>query len=430
MEAMLEEWDAKETSEHYDDGDASSDSEGGDEEDDGDAEARLAALKRSMATAGGDSDESESAVSAAASEESESEEEEAVEEEISEEEVEEEVEVSEEEESEDEAEEDVEEEEEEEAAAPVEDDDDGEVIDDGDITDTLKKKPKKKKEKVKVKKLSEEIDPNDAEAVEMAKLLGDWGVDDDDDADDDDDDDDDEESDASEREVVLDDGVIDHIVLAAPDLDEAMSNFEKMTGIAPKVAGTINGLGIKCARISFNDSSYLEIIAPDPKGPGPIGNLIKSRGIKELTPFHFAIRSSKAEDLKTEVKQFGYVPDHITMFGGTKDGVPKKWEVRCRRHGATAIISCLIIIYSITLCVLLLVNSKLFNRCFSSTATSSEVSAPSLSTGPTRTTPVRYVTFHQWFTWTRYTTLFTPHTFLACREYIPDAPRGGQAQKV
>ena len=325
MEAMLEEWDAKETSEHYDDGDASSDSEGGDEDDDEDAEARLAALKRSMATAGGDSDESESAVSAAASEESESEEEEEVEEEVevSEEEVEEEVEVSEEEESEEEE----EEEEDFEDEAPVEDDDDGEVIDDGDITDTLKKKPKKKKDKVKVKKLSEEIDPNDAEAVEMAKLLGDWGVDDDDDEDDDDDDDDDEESDASEREVNLEDGVIDHIVLAAPDLDEAMSNFEKMTGIAPKVAGTINGLGIKCARISFNDSSYLEIIAPDPKGPGPIGNLIKSRGIKELTPFHFAIRSSKAEDLKTEVKQFGYVPDHITMFGGTKDGVPKKWEV-------------------------------------------------------------------------------------------------------
>ena len=326
MEALLQEWDAKE------EGGAAtfeSDDDNDDSDDDG---AKLAKLKASAASAEG-SEESSSAASeeesaASSDDESASEASEAASEET--------------EDGESEYEEevvgdDIDDVEDEEPVAPAkssaksksksDDDDDSEVIDDGDITDKLKKKPKKKKEKIKAKKITDDIDENDPEAAEMKKLLGDWGVDGDDDEEEEDDDDD-EESEASEREVVLEDGVIDHIVLAAPDLDEAMSNFEKMTGIAPKVAGTINGLGIKCARISFNDSSYLEIIAPDPKGPGPIGNLIKSRGIKELTPFHYAIRSSKAEDLKSEVKKFNYVPDHITMFGGNKDGVPKKWEVR------------------------------------------------------------------------------------------------------
>lgn len=222
------------------------------------------------------------------------------------------------------------------SAAPVsaqayddDDDDDGEVVDDGNIEDTLKKKPKeKKKTKKKIAPITA-ITPEDTEEdAAMKALLAQWGGDDPAPEDDDDDDDDGEDSsNASEREVQLEDNVIDHIVLAAPDLEEAMEQFEKMTGIGAVVAGSINGLGIKCSRISFNDSSYIEIIAPDPKSSGPIGQLLKSKGITELTPFHFAIRSSKVEELKDEVKKFGYVPDHITMFGGHKDGTPMKWEM-------------------------------------------------------------------------------------------------------
>ena len=205
--------------------------------------------------------------------------------------------------------------------------------DDGDaIVDELKKKPKKKKEKAEAKKITDANDDDDDEDRAMKALLAGWdadngAADDDDEDEDDDDDDDDEDSEPEEREVVLDDNVIDHIVLAAPDLDEAMGEFEKKTGLAATIAGTIKGLGIKCARISFTDSSYLEIIAPDPKGPGPIGELIKSKGIKELTPFHFAIRSRRAEALKDEVTKFGYTPDHITMFGAKADGTPRKWEM-------------------------------------------------------------------------------------------------------
>lgn len=200
---------------------------------------------------------------------------------------------------------------------------------DDEIKDTLNKKPKKKKDKKKAAPLTAPAEGDTEEDLAMKALMADFCGGDDDDSDDDSNggDDDDDESEASEREVVLEDGVIDHIVLAAPDLEQAIEQFEKMTGIAAKIVGSINGLGIRCARISFNDSTYLEIIAPDTMQGGPIGQLIKTKKIKELTPFHFAIRSSRAEALKTEVRQFGYIPDYISMFSGQKDGIPCKWEM-------------------------------------------------------------------------------------------------------
>jgi chemotaxis protein histidine kinase CheA len=213
-----------------------------------------------------------------------------------------------------------------------EEDDESESDSDEEIIDTLKKKPKKQKEKrSKSKRITDANDDDDDEDIAMKKLLGDWDADNGDDSEDDEseeeEDDESVESEASERIVELNDNVLDHIVLAAPDLDEAIKEFETKTGLAPVVAGTIKGLGIRCARVSFSDATYLEIIAPDPSGPGPIGELLKNKKITELTPFHYAIRTREAEALKDEVGKFGYTPDHITMFGAKKDGTPKKWEM-------------------------------------------------------------------------------------------------------
>lgn len=209
------------------------------------------------------------------------------------------------------------------------DDDDSVAEDDDDepIVDTLKKKAKKKKKKKKAKKITDVDEDDDDEAIAMKKLMADWGDDDEEKEEEEEAEESDDSSNASEREVVLEDNVLDHIVLAAPDLETAMKDFKKQSGVELTIAGTIKGLGIKCARVSFNDSSYIEVIAPDPKSPGPIGELLKAKGIKDMVPFHYAIRSSKAEELKDEVKKFGYTPDHITMFGAKKDGTPRKWEM-------------------------------------------------------------------------------------------------------
>jgi len=140
-------------------------------------------------------------------------------------------------------------------------------------------------------------------------------------------DDSDESSEEERREIDLDDNTLDHIVLAAPDLEAALDEFEEKTSIKPKIGGAIKGLGLKTARISFEGASYIEIIAPDPDSPGPIGNLLESSGVKGLRPFHYAIRNGRCEKMKDEVAKMGYTPDHISMFGAKEDGTPRKWEM-------------------------------------------------------------------------------------------------------
>lgn len=126
----------------------------------------------------------------------------------------------------------------------------------------------------------------------------------------------------------LQDNVLDHIVLAAPDLEEAIAEFYKKTGVEPIKVGHINGMGIVKARVAFEGSSFLEIIAPDPnpERPGPIGELLKSCGLTKLVPFHWAIRKVDAQDLCSKVKRMGYAPDFIQMKGPNKDGECKQWE--------------------------------------------------------------------------------------------------------
>lgn len=169
---------------------------------------------------------------------------------------------------------------------------------------------------------NKEEDEEDAEMQAMlAGFVGENGGSDDSSSDSD------SESGDEAREIELDDNVLDHVVLAAADFEAALEEFTEKTGVAPKIAGAIKGLGIKTARVSFEGSSYLEIIAPDPKAGGPIGNLLKASGLTGLKPFHWAIRNSKAEPLKDEVNKFGYTPDHISMFGAKEDGTPRKWEM-------------------------------------------------------------------------------------------------------
>lgn len=129
------------------------------------------------------------------------------------------------------------------------------------------------------------------------------------------------------REIELPDNVLDHIVLAAPDLEPAILEFQEKTGIEPRIAGSIKGLGIKTARVSFEGSCYLEIIAPDPEKGGPIGTLLRASGLTGLKPFHWAIRNTKTGELSGPFKKIGYTPDCISMFGAREDGTPRKWEM-------------------------------------------------------------------------------------------------------
>lgn len=171
-------------------------------------------------------------------------------------------------------------------------------------------------------------DDESVDEEQMKALLEQHGHNDGDNSEDSEDDDD---SVAEERAVDIQDGIVDHVVLACDDLDNGIQEFERITGCSAILTETspayvVKGLGIRCARVGF-DNTYLEIVAPDTKSAGPIGALIKQRGIVNLTLFHYAIRTN-LDDIERCAQEDGYVTDRISLFGGnTRGGEPRKWDV-------------------------------------------------------------------------------------------------------
>jgi hypothetical protein len=153
---------------------------------------------------------------------------------------------------------------------------------------------------------------------------------------DDSDDDSDDEDEAAIRPIIdLKYNVLDHVVLAAPDFDEAMKEFENMTGIKPEVVGSLRGMGTKSARVGLDNNCYLEILAPDPKKAGPLTAQLENLEEGTLTPFHYAIRRDDIVELKDNYipNELGWDPDHIGMGGGAlADGTPKLYYL-CFMHG-------------------------------------------------------------------------------------------------
>lgn len=62
---------------------------------------------------------------------------------------------------------------------------------------------------------------------------------------------------------------IDHIIYTAPTLEEGIDRIESLLGTRPIPGGRHPDFGTHNALLSIGESTYLEVIAPDPQHASP-----------------------------------------------------------------------------------------------------------------------------------------------------------------
>jgi hypothetical protein len=75
---------------------------------------------------------------------------------------------------------------------------------------------------------------------------------------------------------------LDHLVYAVPDLGAAARAFAAATGVTPAEGGRHIGRGTRNVLVGFGETSYLEIIGPDPDHPADPGAAVPF-GVDALT---------------------------------------------------------------------------------------------------------------------------------------------------
>ena len=121
---------------------------------------------------------------------------------------------------------------------------------------------------------------------------------------------------------------LDHLVIAAPDLAKAKTDFAEATGCMPADGGVHNGLGTRNALVSFGASSYLEIIAPDPEQSieGNFGGVLAQ--LSGTVPLHWAVRVTDLARAAQHAQDLGFTPGPIRAMSRTQpSGQRLDWKL-------------------------------------------------------------------------------------------------------
>jgi hypothetical protein len=122
--------------------------------------------------------------------------------------------------------------------------------------------------------------------------------------------------------------LLDHVVLAGPDLDTLVAEFRDRTGIDPKLGGRHPG-GTRNYLVRLTETAYLEIIGPDTLGPGiPLPTAF---GIHTLTAPRIATWLVHPVDIEQTIASAlaaGYDPGPLgPLFRETPEGTVLRWRL-------------------------------------------------------------------------------------------------------
>ena len=122
---------------------------------------------------------------------------------------------------------------------------------------------------------------------------------------------------------------IDHLIVAAPDLEESLARAEELLGVEPALGGQHPGYGTRNALISLGKGRYLEIVGPDPDQPDPEG--ARLFGVDCLEASRLATWAAKGADLNSLVSRAGtYASELGSVHSGGRrqpDGSYLAWEI-------------------------------------------------------------------------------------------------------
>jgi glyoxalase-like protein len=128
---------------------------------------------------------------------------------------------------------------------------------------------------------------------------------------------------------------LDHILWAAPHLDEGARLFEALTGVRPAGGGSHPGFGTRNQLASLGDGAYFEIIAPDPAQDlaGNRGGAIAALPHPGLMTF--AVRGADLAGARRTAQVAGLAAEGpIAMHRTRPDGVRLNWSVLFLRDPA------------------------------------------------------------------------------------------------
>ncbi|OKI08222.1 hypothetical protein A6A06_33665 [Streptomyces sp. CB02923] len=131
------------------------------------------------------------------------------------------------------------------------------------------------------------------------------------------------------------DAVLDHLVLATPDLESTAAEVAALTGVRPVPGGGHPGLGTRNALLGLGNGAYLEIIGPDPAQPAP--EAPRWFGIDVLRGprlAHWAVRVHGIAGHVARARALGYDPgEPVAMSRRTPDGGTLSWTLTPPRTG-------------------------------------------------------------------------------------------------
>ena len=124
--------------------------------------------------------------------------------------------------------------------------------------------------------------------------------------------------------------MLDHIVLAAQDVQAAVAEIEAATGVRAELGGHFQGRGVYNHLLALQDNAYLEIIGPDPQQPDHDGPLPFGLHLTDQTrvPHWCAKAGAQIEQRVADARAAGYDLGEVRPLGRVlADGTRLDWQL-------------------------------------------------------------------------------------------------------